>query len=144
MLDTEEILPISEHFFRNSEFLKTMMMDLTDHEELTILPISTEICDTDLMKRFLAIWDQPQFISNKSTMIDTVEEIVDYINLAQFFQMDVTKKRLFKQLKHVFNDCLACDDNGLSLLFQSNKQNLFPNLLKQTKILDNFLKQQPK
>lgn len=93
---------IDDLFVEQSAFLTTMKEDFGENNEMDV-PIPEEVADVDRMKRFLAIVENPNVDIHRPTAMDTIEEIVSYLELSQFLQMDRIKKHLFRRLKSLLS-----------------------------------------
>lgn len=139
--DTEfEPFKISDDFVKESEFLGNMLQDChssDENNEPTIIPFPFEISNHQNFARFYNFWETNKFDDKETIIVDLIE----FINLCDFLQMNDFKEELFIHLKNKFRKQSLDELNVLLNPFGTNVQESkekYENIKDHVSILKNF------
>lgn len=93
--ESNSTFKVSGKFTQESEFLRNMIIDCGNEEGEMVIPFPFEISNEDGFKRFYQFWETNHFQDKESMIVD----LTNFINLADYMQMDDFKMQLFGHLK---------------------------------------------
>lgn len=137
---TDQPLQISQDFVRASEFLKNMLSDcdsVGNSEEHTIIPFPFEISNEKDFSRFYQFWQTNNFQDGDNMIVDLIE----FINLSDFLQMNEFKQELFLHLKKKLGKMNMDQLNSLLNPYGTDAQkgkDTYETIKNQVLILKNF------
>jgi hypothetical protein len=138
--DTEsEPFKICDDFIKESEFLRNMLQDCdsSGNDDQVIVPFPFEISNQQNFSRFYKFWETNKFENKDNIVVD----VIDFINLADFLQMNDFKDELFVHLKNKLRKQSLDELNVLLNPFGTDVQPIkekYDNVKEHVSILKNF------
>lgn len=138
---TDQPVAVSDEFLRSSEFFQNMLNDceIADNQnsERTIIPFPFEISSEKNFLRFYEFWQTNKFQDRDNIIVD----IVEFINLADYLQMNQFKQELFYHLKNKLGKQSMDNLNILLNPFGTDVklgEQKYENMQKKVQVLKNF------